>query len=81
MIFSSHLADSLWFGDLGSISVGHQGVENEQQPLQLLCRQTCLFPLQLNDIKDLHHTDLHVGSHHHQIQSTQYNSGLEECRK
>lgn len=61
----SYLADGLRLGDLGSVSVGHQGVENEQQPLQLLRCLAGLSSLRLHETKDLDHTDLYVGTQHH----------------
>lgn len=66
--FCSYLADSLWLGDLGSIPVGHQGVENEQEPLQLLCCLARLFSFRLHDTQDLLHADLYVGTQPHQTQ-------------
>lgn len=62
LVLSSYLADSLRLGDLGSFSVGHQGMENEQQPLQLLSCLVCLVSLGLHDTHDLHHTELYIGT-------------------
>lgn len=57
---SPYLADRLWFSDLSSIPVGHEGVKDEQQPLQLLCRLFCSFSFCLRDAQDLHHTMLEM---------------------
>lgn len=65
-MFSSYLADSLWLSDLGSFSVGHEGMENEQQPLQLLSCLVCLVSLGLQDTQDLHHTELYIETQHRQ---------------
>lgn len=55
----SYLADGIRLGDLGSVLVGHQGLENEQQPLQLLCCLLRLFSFRLHNTQDLHHTGLY----------------------
>ena len=60
--WTSYLADGLWFGDLGSVLVGGQGVEHKQQPLQLLLHLLLqpagrhLLPPQ--DLQHLQHTRL-----------------------
>lgn len=56
----TYLADWLWLGDLSAVPVGHQGVKDEEQPLQLLCCLLCFFPFCLHDAQDLHHTELEV---------------------
>jgi len=48
-LFSCYLADSFRLGDLGSVLVGHQGVEDEKQPLQLLGCQLRLFSFALHN--------------------------------
>lgn len=61
LVCSCYLADSLRLGDLSSVLVGNQGVENEQQPLQLLCCLVCLLSFRLYDTQNLHHTELYNG--------------------
>lgn len=38
-----YLTDSVWLGDLGSIAVSHQGMEDEEQTLQVLGGLTLLI--------------------------------------
>ena len=58
-VWYSYLADGIRLGNLGSVLVGHQGLENEQQPLQLLCCLLRLFSFRLHNTQDLHHTGLY----------------------
>lgn len=59
----SYLADSFWLGDLSSVPVGHQGMKNKQQPLQLLCCLFYFFSFCLHHGQDLRHTQLEKGKH------------------
>lgn len=42
-----YLTDSVWLGDLGSVAVSHQGMEDEEQTLQVVGGLTLLINIGL----------------------------------